>query len=100
MISEVFYKKRKKSKIQILRALAIIAVVMIYTYPNGITQVYVRLLINFPVVTFLFLSGYLTDLSENKIKDFYKKELLDLLFHILFGVFYIQQQVSYLMVLI
>ena len=68
-------KKEKNPKIQILRALAIIAVVMIHTCPNGITQVYARPFINFAVATFLFLSGYLTDVSKIKIKDFYKKRI-------------------------
>ena len=68
-------KKEKNPKIQILRALAIMAVVMIHTCPNGIIQVYVRPFINFAVATFLFLSGYLTDISKINIKDFYKKRI-------------------------
>lgn len=69
-------KKEKNPKIQVLRALAIIAVVMIHTCPTGITQVYVRPFINFAVAIFLFLSGYLTDVSKIKTKEFYKKRIL------------------------
>lgn len=46
-------------KIQILRAAAIIAVVLIHTCPGGI-RILIRPLINFPVALFIFLSGYLT----------------------------------------
>ena len=66
----------KNPKIQALRALSIIAVVMIHTLPAEEIQVYVRPFINFGVATFLFLSGYLTDLSKIKIKQFYKKRIL------------------------
>ena len=62
----------KNQKIQIVRAIAIIAVVMIHTCPHGITQVYIRPFINFAVASFLFLSGYLTDVSNISIKQFYK----------------------------
>lgn len=68
-------KKRKNPKIQILRAFAIIAVVMIHTCPSGIFQIYVRPFINYAVATFLFLSGYLTDISKINIKEFYKKRI-------------------------
>ena len=69
-------KKEKNPKIQILRAIAIMAVVMIHTCPTGTMQVYVRPFINFAVATFLFLSGYLTDVSKINIKDFYKKRII------------------------
>ena len=67
---------KKNLKIQILRALAIMAVVMIHTCPKGIMQVYVRPFINFSVASFLFVSGYLTDISKIIIKDFYKKRII------------------------
>lgn len=69
-------KKDKNPKIQILRAFAIIAVVMIHTLPNGMIQVWARPFINFAVAAFLFLSGYLTDVSKINIKDFYKKRII------------------------
>lgn len=68
-------KQDKNLKIQILRAIAIIAVVLIHTSPNGIMQVIVRPFINFAVATFIFLSGYLTDVSKINIKEFYKKRI-------------------------
>ena len=52
--------KPKNNTIQIFRALAIIAVVMIHTCPSGEWQVFCRPFINFSVATFLLLSGYLT----------------------------------------
>ncbi len=57
--------KQKNKEIQVLRAIAIIAVVLIHTAPTeGLYQVFIRPFINFSVPLFLFLSGYLTK-SEN-----------------------------------
>ena len=67
--------KEKNQKIQILRAIAIIAVVMIHTCPSGKWQVFIRPFINFAVATFLFLSGYLTNLENSDWKSFYKKRI-------------------------
>lgn len=47
--------------IQILRGLAIIAVVFIHNAPIGLSQVFIRPFLNFCVGTFLFLSGFLSD---------------------------------------
>lgn len=69
----------KNPKIQILRALAIIAVVMIHVCPTGEIQVFLRPFINFGVATFLFLSGYLTNVSKINTKQFYKKRILRVL---------------------
>lgn len=71
--------KEKNYKIQILRALAIIAVVLIHTCPLGLSQVLVRPFINFSVGLFLFLSGYLTKLENNDWKNFYKKRIVRVL---------------------
>lgn len=49
------------NKIQILRGLAIIAVVFIHNTPSGIPQVAFRPFLNFCVGLFLFLSGMLSD---------------------------------------
>ena len=68
-------KKEINPKIQIIRGLAIIAVIMIHTSQDITSQLYVRPYINFAVATFLFLSGYLTDISKITIKDFYKKRI-------------------------
>lgn len=51
-------------KIQILRGLAILAVVMIHTCPSGLIQVFIRPFLNWSVAMFLFLSGLLTK-TEN-----------------------------------
>lgn len=48
-------------KIQLLRGLAIILVVLIHNTPDGITQVYVRPFFNIAVGIFLFLSGILSN---------------------------------------
>lgn len=71
--------KTKNKKIQILRAIAIIAVVMIHTCPAGKWQVFVRLFINFAVAMFLFLSGYLTNLDNSDWKFFYRKRIFRVL---------------------
>lgn len=49
------------NKIQILRGIAIIAVVFIHNCPSGIPQVVCRPFLNFCVGLFLFLSGMLSD---------------------------------------
>ena len=62
-------KLLESKKIQIFRALAIIAVISIHTAPMGVKQVIIRPFINYAVAMFLFLSGYLTqiDIKENYI---------------------------------
>ncbi len=62
--------------VQVFRALAIIAVVMIHTTPLGNWQVFCRPFINFSVATFLFLSGYLTKVDNNNWWAFYKKRIV------------------------
>ena len=47
-------------RIQVLRGLAIAAVVFLHCTPAGIMQVYVRPVVNFSVGTFIFLSGLLS----------------------------------------
>lgn len=51
----------KSKHIQILRGMAIIAVVLIHTAPAGTYQVFLRPFFNFSVGLFLFLSGMLSD---------------------------------------
>lgn len=51
----------KSRHIQILRGLAIIAVVCIHNMPGGLWQICVRPFLNFPVGLFLFLSGMLSN---------------------------------------
>ena len=69
-------KKTRNNMVQVFRALAIIAVVMIHTTPLGYWQVFCRPFINFSVATFLFLSGYLTDVDNDNWKTFYKKRII------------------------
>lgn len=53
-------ENRRSNHIQILRGLAILAVVLIHTTPAGYCQVFVRPFLNFSVGMFLFLSGLLS----------------------------------------
>lgn len=79
----------KNSNIQILRAIAIIAVVLIHTCPSGLPQVFIRPFINFGVAAFLFLSGYLTDISKIETKQFYKKRILRVIIpYIIWSIIY------------
>lgn len=66
----------KNNKIQIIRGIAIIAVVCIHCLPLGIAQVYVRPFLNFGVALFLFLSGYLTKKGHFNITNRIKKVLI------------------------
>ncbi len=65
----------KRDDIQILRAVAIIAVVLIHTCPSGMYQVWCRPFINFAVGLFLFLSGYLTKMHDDSWITFYKRRV-------------------------
>lgn len=58
--------KQRNHWIQFFRAIAIIAVVMIHTTPEGWHQLYVQPWTNFAVATFLFLSGYLTNIESKE----------------------------------
>jgi len=55
---------KKSNHIQILRGVAIIAVVLIHTIPGGLFQVFARPFLNFCVGLFLFLSGMLSDAKK------------------------------------
>ncbi|MBQ6894398.1 MAG: acyltransferase, partial [Clostridia bacterium] len=50
----------KQTHIQLLRGLAIIAVVLIHNTPTGLPQILIRPFLNFSVGLFLFLSGVLS----------------------------------------
>lgn len=69
----------RSNTIQIIRALCIIAVVMIHTSPNGEWQAYIRPFINYCVATFIFLSGYLTKDSYDDWFSFMKKRIVRVL---------------------
>lgn len=65
--------KDQSYKIQLLRGLAIIAVVCIHNTPLGLAQVWCRPFLNFPVGLFLFLSAMLSSAERwNPWKRIYK----------------------------
>ncbi len=66
-------------KIQVLRGISIIAVVLIHTDVEGLVAIFTRPFINFCVATFIFLSGYLTSLNIPNVKSFFKKRLLKMI---------------------
>lgn len=70
---------QRNTTIQVLRALAIIAVVMIHTTPSGYWQVVCRPFLNFSVAMFLFLSGYLTKTDNQDWSAFYRKRIIRVL---------------------
>lgn len=65
----------KDRNIQIFRAIAIIAVVMIHTTPAGQWQIFCKPFINFAVATFIFLSGYLTKADNDDWLAFCRKRI-------------------------
>lgn len=65
----------KNSKVQFIRGIAIIAVVMIHTMPSGYCQILCRPFLNFAVAAFLFLSGYLTKLDQDDWVGFYRRRI-------------------------
>lgn len=72
-----------------LRAIAIIAVVMIHTTPAGQWQVFCKPFINFAVATFIFLSGYLTKAdNENWLKFYVRRITRVLVPYIIWTVIY------------
>lgn len=54
----------QSKKIQVMRGLAIIAVVFIHNTPSGISQVFWRPFLNFSVALFLFFSGMLSSAKK------------------------------------
>jgi len=68
--------QEQSSKVQVLRGLAIIAVVFIHNTPVGLTQVFFRPFVNFCVGLFLFLSGMLSSAQSWKPKKRLQKVLI------------------------
>lgn len=66
---------RMNRKIQVLRGIAIIAVLIIHSCPYSFAGIIIRVNVNFAVALFLFCSGYLTKTSYIDIGKFYKKRL-------------------------
>ena len=71
-----FPDSSRNQSIQIFRAIAIIAVVLIHTTPGGEWQVFCKPFINFAVATFIFLSGYLTKIDNDNWLAFYRKRIV------------------------
>lgn len=69
------FKQLKDRNIQIFRAIAIIAVVMIHTTPAGQWQIFCKPFINFAVAAFIFLSGYLTKADNDDWLAFCRKRI-------------------------
>ena len=67
--------EKSKNRIQIIRAIAIISVLVIHTVGQSPYELYIRPLVNFGVGVFLFLSGFLTPRIED-VKVFYTKRIL------------------------
>ncbi len=85
-----------RDKIQILRALAIFAVVMIHSNATGAMGVTIRPFINFSVALFIFCSGYLTKLEITDLPSFYKKRLSKILIpYFIWSLIYTVVNVSY-----
>lgn len=70
---------QRNDRVQLLRAISIIAVVLIHTSPHGVLQPLSRPFINFAVATFFFLSGYLTCIENDNWGKFFKKRILRVL---------------------
>ncbi len=65
-----------KDRVQVLRAIAIIAVVIIHNMSgNKMSYVFARPLLNFGTAMFVFLSGYLTKPDISNVGVFYKKRI-------------------------
>lgn len=79
-------------KVQVLRALAIIAVVAIHTCPSGLPQVIVRPFVNFGVGLFLFLSGWLTRKSDFGMSFFKRRIFRVLVPYVIWTVVYSLQR--------
>lgn len=62
-------------KIQVLRGLAITAVIILHTSPQGLPGVIIWTAASYAVALFLFCSGWLTKASCPDVKKFYKKRL-------------------------
>ena len=67
---------QRNDKIQVLRGLAIVAVVLIHTCHGTLLPVFCRPFLNFAVAMFLFLSGYLTKAENEDWPGFFKRRTL------------------------
>lgn len=67
---------KQRNNIQLLRGIAILAVVLIHNTPAGLSQVFIRPFLNFAVGLFLFLSGLLSNAENWKPLKRIKKILI------------------------
>ena len=72
---KILIPEQKSNMIQIIRAIAIFAVILIHDCPPDDWQVYSRPFVNFAVAMFLFLSGYLTKAEHHDWKKFSWKRI-------------------------
>ena len=64
LANDMKLNEEQRKRVQLLRGLAIVAVVFIHNSPAGLAQVFVRPFINFSVGLFLFLSGMLSNVDR------------------------------------
>ncbi len=76
MNTNVLTKTKKNENIQHLRGLAIIAVVLIHSNMSDGLRVAIRPFVNYAVALFLFLSGYLTKLNIDNVRELYKRRII------------------------
>lgn len=69
----------QSQKVQVLRGIAIIGVVLIHTTWGGYWQVVFRPFVNYSVALFLFISGFLTKVTNDNWSSFYSKRVLRVL---------------------
>ena len=69
----------KNQRIQVLRGVAILAVVVIHSSMAPVVQLFVRPFVNFAVALFIFLSGYLTKTEIADVKTFASKRIIKVL---------------------
>lgn len=87
----------KNNKIQIIRAILALFVVLIHALPNNTElRIILRSILNISVAGFIFLSGFLTKLDV-ETKAFYKKRVLTVLVpYLIFSVLYSIPEIMHL----
>lgn len=79
----------KNPRIQVLRGIAILAVVIIHLSIPSLPRVIIRPFINYAVALFVFLSGYLTPLKIKNIGIFYWKRITRIIVpYVLWSIIY------------
>lgn len=79
----------KNSKIQIVRAILALIVVMIHAMPSfSVPRIIARPFLNIAVAGFIFLSGFLTKTNVETKKIYKKRIMVSLIPYMLFTIFY------------